>query len=102
MVDGIKGPGGIDPKLFAPDQIGQAGSKGGAKAFGEMLKDSINEVNKVQHEAAASVEKLAKGETKNIHDTMIAAEKASVSFNMMIQVRNKLLSAYEEVMRMQV
>jgi flagellar hook-basal body complex protein FliE len=44
---------------------------------------------------------LVKGETKNIHETMIAIEKANVSFNMMIQVRNKLLSAYQEIMRMQ-
>ncbi len=80
----------------------KAAGQGADGSFVDVLKDSISKVNTLQGEASNAIEGLVKGETKNIHETMIAIEKASVSFNMMIQVRNKLLSAYEEIMRMQV
>lgn len=70
--------------------------------FSSVLKDSIEKVNKLQTEADRAIEGLARGDVNNIHDTMIAVEKANLSFNMMLQVRNKLLAAYEEVMRTQV
>ncbi len=70
--------------------------------FGQMLKDSIDRVNKLQKEAESAIEGLATGELKNVHDAMIAIEKANVSFNLMLQVRNKLVKAYEEIMRMQI
>ena len=53
-------------------------------------------------DADREVEKLAKMETQDIHNTMIAIEKADLSFQLMMQVRNKIISAYEEIMRMQV
>jgi flagellar hook-basal body complex protein FliE len=74
----------------------------GQDAFSTVLKDSINKVNALQTDADKAIENLASGEVKNVHETMIAIEKANLSFNMMLQVRNKLLAAYEEVMRMQV
>lgn len=74
----------------------------GQDAFSTVLKDSINKVNALQTDADRAIEGLASGEVKNVHETMIAIEKANLSFNMMLQVRNKLLAAYEEVMRMQV
>jgi flagellar hook-basal body complex protein FliE len=46
--------------------------------------------------------KLAKMETQDIHNTMIAIEKADLTFQLMMQVRNKIISAYEDIMRMQV
>ncbi|HEN21118.1 MAG: flagellar hook-basal body complex protein FliE [Deltaproteobacteria bacterium] len=74
----------------------------GGKSFSEMLKNSIGEVNRLQEEADVAVKDLAAGKGKDIHETMIALEKASVSFQMMMQVRNKIIGAYEEIMRMQV
>lgn len=99
MVDSIKG---IGSALAQAQQAakGQAGVKDAS--FGDLLKESIDNVNKAQLEADKAMESLAKGETKNIHETMIAIEKANLSFNMMVQVRNKLINAYEEIMRMQV
>jgi len=79
-----------------------SGAGPGNETFSALLKESINEVSGMQHEADKAIEGLAKGEVKNIHETMIAIEKANISFNLMVQVRNKLLAAYEEVMRMQV
>ncbi len=74
----------------------------GQKSFIDTLKESIDKVNEIQKTADGAVEDLAVGNTQNIHSTMIAMEKADLSFQLMMQVRNKLVSAYEEIMRMQV
>jgi len=55
-----------------------------------------------QTEADQAMQGLATGQVNNIHETMIAIEKANLSFNLMVQVRNKLVQAYEEIMRTQV
>jgi len=74
----------------------------GDKTFAETLKESIIKVNDVQMQADQSIVDLTTGRNTDIHQTMIAVEKAEVTFQMMMQVRNKLISAYEEVSRMQV
>ena len=61
----------------------------------------MEEVNQLQKEADKAIEALATGETKDIAQTMIAIEKANVSFQLMTQVRNRLVEAYQEVLRMQ-
>lgn len=71
-------------------------------SFVDALKDSISKVTEIEKEADKEAEKLARMETKDIHSTMIAIEKADLSFQLMMQVRNKILTAYEEIMRMQV
>lgn len=73
-----------------------------AKGFGEVLKESLNEVNKAQLDADKSIEDLATGKNKNIHETMMAISKADLAFRMTVQVRNKIIDAYQEVMRMNV
>jgi len=77
-------------------------SKAEEASFARILQDSIQEVNKLQKEADKSVKKLLTGSNKGIHETMIALEKADISFRLMMQIRNKILDAYEEIMRMQV
>ncbi len=72
------------------------------KSFGEALKESLNDVNNFQLEADKSIEAMVSGENKDIHGTMIALSKADLAFRMTVQVRNKILDAYQEVMRMQV
>jgi flagellar hook-basal body complex protein FliE len=74
----------------------------GTTSFVDALKDSINKVGELEKEADNEVQKLAKMETQDIHNTMIAVEKADLTFQMMMQIRNKIISAYEEIMRMQV
>ncbi len=71
------------------------------KTFQETLKESLEKVNELQKEADEAVKKLATGNGGNIHETMLAIEKADVSFRMMMQVRNKIVEAYQEIMRMQ-
>jgi flagellar hook-basal body complex protein FliE len=70
------------------------------ESFGDILKSSIDEVNRLQGQANHAIEDLSAGATKSIHETMIALEKAEISFKLMIEVRNKILDAYREVMRM--
>ena len=71
-------------------------------SFSEILKDSINKVGELEKEANEQAEKLVKVEGQDIHNTMIAVEKADMSFQLMMQIRNKIISAYEEIMRIQV
>jgi len=72
------------------------------KEFSKILENTIGEVNRLQKEADDAIEKIASGKEKDIHQTMIALEKAEISFQLMMQLRNKIVSAYEEVMRMQI
>ena len=75
----------------------------GAPDFAEVLKNSINKVNETQTQSTAMAEKLAAGATNQyLHEVMIALQTASVSFQEMVQVRNKIVSAYQDVMNMQV
>ena len=71
------------------------------RTFEETLKGFINDVNEMQQDAGKSVEKLLTGEIKDVHDVMVAVEKAGTSFELMMEVRNRMIDAYREVMRMQ-
>jgi flagellar hook-basal body complex protein FliE len=73
-----------------------------AGGFGELLEKTINEVNQSQLDSDKAVEQLQTGQAKNIHETMIALEKADISMRLMVQIRNKVVDAYQEIMRMQV
>ena len=77
-----------------------AGTQGEGGFLGS-LKGAIAQVNDVQVEAGKAVDKFVAGDSQNVHQTMIALQKADVSFQLMMQVRNKLVSAYEEIQRMQ-
>jgi flagellar hook-basal body complex protein FliE len=73
-----------------------------AKSFGALLEETINKANEVQLQADRAIKELAAGKNKNIHETMLMIEKADASFKLMMQVRNKVIDAYREIMRMQV
>ena len=67
-----------------------------------MLKGSIHDVNQLQSETDKSIENLATGRSKDIAPVMIKAEEAHIAFQFLIQVRNKAIEAYNEIMRMPV
>jgi flagellar hook-basal body complex protein FliE len=69
-------------------------------SFDEILIDSIDQVNRLQMVANSNINDLATGKQPDIHRTMIAMEKASVSFELLMQIRNKVISAYDRIMRM--
>ncbi|CAB1059726.1 hypothetical protein D1BOALGB6SA_4488 [Olavius sp. associated proteobacterium Delta 1] len=73
-----------------------------SSSFGKALQQSLDQVNRLQLEADANINNLATGKQTDIHQTMIAVEKASVSFELLMQIRNKVISAYDKIMRTQV
>ncbi|MDH5740745.1 MAG: flagellar hook-basal body complex protein FliE [Nitrospira sp.] len=85
-------------------QAGSAGATGtsGTSGFLDSLKSAIGKVNDAEMEAGRAIDSLMTGETQDIHRTMVALQQADVSFQLMMQIRNKLVSAYEEIQRMQV
>ena len=89
---------------IAPEIPGTAVNAGadGQKSFTQMLSDSIDKVNDIQLQADQAAKELVAGRNKNIHETMLMLEKADMSFRLMMQVRNKVIDAYREIMRMQV
>ncbi|WP_338452045.1 flagellar hook-basal body complex protein FliE [Niallia oryzisoli] len=72
------------------------------KSFSSFLKDSIEKVNQAQIESDKLTEKLAKGQDVDLHQVMIASQKASISLQLTLEIRNKAVEAYQEMMRMQV
>jgi flagellar hook-basal body complex protein FliE len=74
----------------------------GAHSFGDLMRQSFDQVNEYQHQADTAVNELVAGRSKNIHETMLTIERADTSLKLMTQVRNKILDAYREIMRMQV
>ncbi|NBX76133.1 MAG: flagellar hook-basal body complex protein FliE [Proteobacteria bacterium] len=73
-----------------------------AEGFSEFLSRSLDEVNQLLGSADKSAKDLAVGKSENLHDAMITMEKAETAFKLLVQVRNKVIDAYQEVMRMQV
>ena len=74
----------------------------GGSSFADTLKESIDKVGQLEKEANQQTETLVKGQGQDVHNTMIAIEKADLSFQLMMQIRNKIINAYEEIMRLQV
>lgn len=74
------------------------GESGG---FGATLKNAINQVDQLQQNSDASTTQLVQGDRQDIHNVMIAVEKADIAFQLMMQVRNKIVNAYQEVSKLQ-
>ena len=70
--------------------------------FGELLKDYINDVNNKQINADKTIDRFLKGEEKDITNVVLSVEKAEVSLQLFLQIRNKIVQAYQDIMRMQV
>lgn len=83
-------------------RFGAMGKPAQESSFQETLEESIKRVNDLQLQADQAIQDLTTGENKDVAQTMIAVQKASLSFQLMTQVRNKIVQAYEEVMRMPV
>lgn len=72
------------------------------KTFADTLKAAVQDVNTQQKVADVKMQEIATGKNHNIPEVMIAAEKADISLKLMVQVRNKIIEAYQEIMKMQV
>ena len=83
-------------------EIGTSKASSLVEGAGKFFSELVSKVNDLQTQSDKSIQELASGENKNLHEVMISMEKASISFQFMSSVRNKALEAYQEVMRMQV
>ena len=105
MTDQFKIPEiGPRPIQFDPGRLrtSQTSKPAEGPSFREVLADTIGEVQRLQTEADNTIKKLVAGEITDVAEAMVAVERADVSFQTMMAVRNKIVAAYEEVMRMQV
>ena len=87
----------LTPAEPAVSQVRQAET-----SFGDILTTMVEQTNEQQQRADQAIVQLHSGGEKNLHEAMIAMEKADVSLRYTIQVRNKAIDAYQEIMRMQV
>ena len=88
------------PALPAISSLSAAGGSGGA--FQSVLTDAISKVESFQNNAAKTVNNFLNGEGEEIHHVALATQQADLSFQMFMQVRNKVVAAYNQVMQMQV
>ena len=86
---------GLSSPALSPSQKVSSG-------FAKALENSLSAVNQKQIDADRAAEQVAVGNSKNLHETMIKLEEADISLRLMVQMRNKAVEAYQEIMRMQV
>jgi flagellar hook-basal body complex protein FliE len=87
---------GLQPQQ--PQKI-QTGTTNGP-SFKDTLNGFLNDVNQMQQKADESMNRMAAGEITDVHQVMTAVEEANTAFNMMMEIRNKVMDAYTEVLRM--
>jgi len=85
--------------LSAPENQENTNNK--SENFMDVLMNAIGEVNTLQKNAETSAEKLALGDESYLHNTMIAYEKANLALQLTVEVRNRIIEAYQEIMRIQ-
>jgi flagellar hook-basal body complex protein FliE len=96
ITSGLPGFTGTLPT--SPTAPSNSGAEGG---FGETLKNAISQVNELGDSSNQKVTELVQGERQDVHNVMIAVEKADIAFQLMMQVRNKIVSAYQDVSKLQ-
>lgn len=85
-----------------PRALPTPASPGGQRDFSNALKDAVERVDEAQKAADGQIEAFVAGEQEDVHEVVIAMNEAKLSFQLMTQVRNRMLEAYQELMRMQV
>ena len=89
------------PPIDAPSFSPAPASSSAAANFHDILSGAIDQVEASRSDANQSVQKFLAGEGDDLHSTILASQRADLEFQMFLQVRNKVVSAYQEVMRMQ-
>jgi flagellar hook-basal body complex protein FliE len=104
VLTGVEGGIGIQgiSRPFPEPGAKEAHAPAGSEGFTQVLGDMVNRVNDLQLKADKAVQDFVTGESKGMHEVMIAVEKSNISFQLLSQVRNKAVEAYHEIMRMQV
>lgn len=90
-------------RIGSPQAVAsEVGARKTVDQFKEMLYDAIDNVSDLQKNADELMTKLATGEAEDLHQVMIAVEEVNLALQLTLQIRNKMLEAYQEIMRMQV
>jgi flagellar hook-basal body complex protein FliE len=103
-INGINSGAGISRVFPVNGGAGTGGTNAATSSAGpgNFFKELVGKVNDLQSQADNKIRSMVTGESRELHEVMIAVEKASISFQFLTQVRNKAVEAYQEVMRMQV
>jgi flagellar hook-basal body complex protein FliE len=88
--------------LASTDGFSVKGAANSGEGFGSLVKDAVESIDSTQKSAEQEIAKAVTGESPDLHKTIIALQTADLKFQLGLQVRNKLIGAYEEIMRMQV
>ena len=92
----------INP-IAAPNSIRAVGESTSAQGeFDRAMLDALNNVNELQSSAHASAQSFMNGETEELHKVALDQQKAAISLDLFLQMRNKVVNAYQEIMKMQV
>jgi len=89
----------LSPRIAAAG-TGSSQAENPDPSFGEILKTSLERINRFQQEADRAIQSLVLGRSQDLVGTLMTVEKAKLSLQVLVQVRNKLLEAYQEIMRM--
>jgi flagellar hook-basal body complex protein FliE len=89
------------PRMMPSPAAPSAQPGAGGASFGKMLSEAVQQVNEVEKSSQGELQKYL-GNESDLHSVMISLEKADLSFQMMMQVRNKIVQAYQEIMKSQV
>jgi flagellar hook-basal body complex protein FliE len=95
---------GVDTHFASASPLSAAASasdSAGQGPFGDLLKDAVGHANQLEEQARAAITGLMTGTGVDVHQAMIASEKASMAFEMVLAVRNKAIQSYQSVMSMQ-
>jgi flagellar hook-basal body complex protein FliE len=100
-IGSVRGAGGLDParlygKLAAP------AADAARTSFADTLRDALGEVNRLQGQRDDTVRAAVAGQVTDPHDVMVAVEESQLAFELLLEVRNRLLESYQEIMRLQV
>lgn len=91
------------PDLGAPAPAGRPGAVGGQEtSFKDLLVKSLEEVDQLQKDADVAFKRLVTGETQNVTEVFTAVEKAGLAFETLMQIRNKLVDAYNDIRQMRI
>jgi len=89
-------------KLDVEESENLSATSEGKPSFGVSIREAVEQVNNLQTEANSLAEKFAVGDPVDTHEVMLAMQKASLALQLSVQVRNKVIEAYQEIMRMQI
>lgn len=90
------------PAALQQPAAGQDTRTAGTADFSQTLRQALTEVNRLQQNAAEEAQKMVLGQAQDVHQVMIAMEQARLAMQLTVQVRNKLVEAYQEIARMQI